>query len=110
MLPWMVGMFFALLFQVVFLFYIFQFEIASLLFSLQLMFGMWLIFGYYIYLEVPKKSGFAFELYSNLTFDVQKCCQKGVFAALVDFAWLAYNTYCWQVVFLDTSFVKYFSN
>ena len=39
--------------------YIFQFEIASLLFSLQLMFGMWLIFGYYIYLEVPKKTGFA---------------------------------------------------
>ena len=57
MLPWMVGMFFALLFQVViFQFFIFQFEIASLSFSLQLMFGMWLIFGYYIYLEVPQKT------------------------------------------------------
>ena len=67
MLPWMVGMFFALLFQVVvFQFSIFQLEIASLSFSLQLMFGMWLIFGYYIYLEVPQKTivlfiDFAFE-------------------------------------------------
>lgn len=115
MLPWMVGMFFALLFQVFFFkFYIFQFEIASFLFSLQLMFGMWLIFGYYIYLEVPQRTivfiWFCFEWYSNLTLDDQKCCQKGVFAALVDFAWLAYNTYCWQVGFIDTSFFEYFTN
>merc|ERR1712109_137802 len=39
----------------------------------QAMFGLWLIFGYYIYLE-------------------------GVFAALVDFAWMSYNIYCWFVV------------
>ena len=37
-------------------FYILKFKNASLLFSLQLMFGMWLIFGYYIYLEVPQKT------------------------------------------------------
>merc|ERR1711963_648687 len=49
------------------------------------MFGMLLIFGYYIYLE-------------------------GVFAALVDFAWLAYNTYCWQVVRNHYRNVKWFQS
>jgi hypothetical protein len=37
------------------------------------MFGLWLLFGYYIYLEV-------------------------IFAALTDFTWMALNIYCVLVV------------
>ena len=55
------------------------------------MFGMWLIFGYYIYLEV----GYNIFSTSLKIFETSSFSQ-GVFAALVDFAWLAYNTYCWQ--------------
>jgi hypothetical protein len=40
---------------------------------LQSMFGLWLLFGYYIYLEV-------------------------IFAALTDFTWMALNIYCVLVV------------
>ena len=65
MLPWMVQMVVVLLGQA--------------------MYGMWLIFGYYIYLE-------------------------GVFAALVDFAWLGYNIYCWWVVRNHYRNVKWFQS
>ena len=41
--------------------------------SFKAMFGLWLIFGYYIYLEV-------------------------VFAALVDWVWMFLNVYCMLVV------------
>ena len=55
------------------------------------MFGMWLIFGYYIYLEVGNKIlSTCLNMFASCSFS------QGVFAALVDFAWLAYNTYCWQ--------------
>ena len=47
--------------------------------------GLWLIFGYYIYLE-------------------------GVFAALVDFAWMSYNIYCWFVVRNHYRNVKWFQS
>merc|ERR1712045_787166 len=46
---------------------------------------IWLIFGYYIYLE-------------------------GVFAALVDFAWMSYNIYCWFVVRNHYRNVKWFQS
>jgi hypothetical protein len=65
MLPWMFGMSMALLFQ--------------------LMFGMWLIFGYYHYLQ-------------------------GVFVTLIDFSWMAYNMYCWQVVRNHYRNVKWFQS
>ena len=40
----------------------------------QLLFGIWLIYGYYIYLEQT-------------------------FSALLNFVWMSYNAYCWLVVF-----------
>ena len=57
------------------------------------MFGMWLVFGYYIYLEV----GIYKPKIKKMKIFEEKKISQGVFAALVDFAWLAYNTYCWQV-------------
>ena len=52
-MPWIYGMYVIILFQT--------------------MFGLWLIFGYYIYLEL-------------------------VFAALCNWAWMAFNIYCALVV------------
>ena len=57
------------------------------------MFGMWLIFGYYIYLEVGYNN-----FSTHLKIFETNSFSQGVFAALVDFAWLAYNTYCWQAI------------
>ena len=104
MLPWMVGMFFALLFQVFFfnstylnlklLHYCFHCSWCSACGSFLATTSILRYLRKLLYLI-----DFAFEWYSISTFDIQKCCQKGVFAALVDFAWLAYNTYCWQVGF-----------
>jgi len=65
MLPWMVGMAAVVLFQATF--------------------GLWLIFGYYIYLE-------------------------SVFAALVCWAWMAYNIYCYYVVRSHFTNVKWFQS
>ena len=58
---------------------------VTVLLTGQLMFGLWLIFGYYIYLE-------------------------GVFASLVNLAWWAYNVYCWWVVRNHYRNVKWFQS
>merc|ERR1712059_90429 len=51
----------------------------------QAMYGLWIIFGYYIYLE-------------------------GLLAALIDFAWMSYNIYCWYVVRNHYRNVKWFQS
>lgn len=65
MIPWLVGMALIILFQVIF--------------------GLWLIFGYYIYLEV-------------------------VFAALVNWSWMCYNIYCYYCVRSHFTNVKWFQS
>merc|ERR1712088_441276 len=62
MLPWMVAMWVVVVFQV--------------------MFGLWLVFGYYIYIEV-------------------------IFVALCDWLWTAFNVYCIYVVRSHYRNVKY---
>ncbi|XP_077300344.1 uncharacterized protein LOC143921092 [Arctopsyche grandis] len=61
MLPWMILMFFVIL--------------------LQLVFGLWLLGGYYIYLE-------------------------SVTAALVDWIWMSYNLYCWLCVYSQYQIIE----